>query len=151
MTTARRIEHIPINLGLNQEIEPPGRLRLSYTTDWGGWLPDRTDWEWDIDKLTAEFGVGSDFSSFVRIEFEGPMIFRVLDETWLSMATDSSLWSGDLTTFAREVVGDDFAILHSMFFELNPDAKHYQFVTSTACLDVLAVSPPQSSLHTVAG
>ena len=101
----------------------------------------------DREQLIAEFGIGSDFATFVRIEFDGPVIFRVLDETWLSTATDSRRWEGDLTTFARLVEGDDFAELHSFFFELVPTAKHYQFVTGSACLDVITEEVPMASLH----
>ena len=103
--------------------------------------------DWDSEHLIAEFGIGPDFAAFIRIEFDGPVIYRVLDETWLSTSTDSRRWEGDLTSFARVVEGDDFAELHSLFFELAPEARHYQFVTGSACLDVITAELPTASLH----
>jgi hypothetical protein len=147
MTVDRAIQHIPFDLGFGCDIEPAGRLRLSYKNDWGDWSAERDEWGWITDKLTAEFGLGSDFSEFVRIEFEGPMIFQVLDETWESLASDSTRWIGDLTTFAREVIGHEYAALNSLFFSLNGGGKHYQFVTGEACLDVIARSEPRASMH----
>jgi hypothetical protein len=136
------IHHIPIALGLGDNIDPAGRLRVHCEFDYDDDEDGRS-----VDTLTADFGLGSDFSGFVRIEFEGPMIFQVLDETWESLASDSTRWAGDLTTFAREVIGHEFASLHSLFFSLNKGAKHYQFVTDSACLDVIARSAPQASLN----
>ena len=49
MTVDHPIEHVPIDLGFGQAIEPSGRLRLSYQTEGG-----EDDWDPIIDKLTAE-------------------------------------------------------------------------------------------------
>ena len=134
----RKIEHIPIELGVGHFDNPPGRLRLSYECDWGE--------DGDTDRLVADFGLGDSFAEILRIEINGPVIVRVADETWVSTATDSSRWVGNLNAFAREVRGDDFAAMHELFFILHDEAKHYQFVTLTACLDVLASTTPRFSL-----
>jgi hypothetical protein len=90
------IHHVPIDTGLG-EIEPAGRLRLSYVMEY-----DASDMEaWEIEELRAEFGIGANFANFVRVIFAGAVIFRVLDETWLSTATDHNRCTGTLTTFAR--------------------------------------------------
>jgi len=100
-----------------------------------------------VEKLVADFSFGEDFLTFVRIEFEGEFIFRVLDELWLSTTSNRNRWTGDLSSFARTVRGDDFAELHSFYFEMKGEAKHYQFVTGSACVDVIAYTPPKISLH----
>ena len=137
------IRHIPIDLGVVLPARPAGCVRISYVYGYGG----SSENDWDHESLTAEFGIGSNLDHFVRIEFDGPVIFRVLDETWLSTSTDSRRWEGDLTTFARLVEGDDFANLHSIFFKIATAAKHYQFVTNSACLDVITAAMPKASLH----
>ncbi|WP_373490685.1 hypothetical protein [Parasphingorhabdus sp.] len=134
------IEHVPIDLGLETSVQPNGKLRLVYETDWDD------DDESVEEKLIAEFGISDWLLSAIRLEFAGPLIIRVTDETFVSTATDSLRWTGDLTTFAREVRGDDFAAMHSLFFDLCPEAKHLQFVTCCACLDVIAVTRPHATL-----
>ena len=138
MTNLEPIEHVPIDMGLGEEVKPRGQIRLSYHDDFDG------------EDLVAEFDVAADFSEILRIEIAGPVIVRALDETWLSTATNHNRWTGDLSAFARRVIGDDFADMHRLFFVVHPTAAHYQFVTGSACLDVIATSPPRFSLLRVA-
>lgn len=140
MSKSDPILHTPYDLGIDLPCDPRGQLRLSHRNTWGA------NDELSEESLVADFNLTDDFSNFIRIAFDQPTVFRVLDETWLSTSTNPSRWTGDLTTFARTVQGDDFAELHSFFFEIVDNAVHYQFVTGTACLDVISGVPPRVSL-----
>jgi hypothetical protein len=97
-------------------------------------------------RLVVKFEIKRDFAEYLEVAFDDAVIFRSLDETWLSTSSEHSRWEGDSGTFARVVSGDPLSQLHSFFINVNPTTKHYQFVTDWCCLDVLCPSPPMARI-----
>jgi hypothetical protein len=80
------------------------------------------------------------------IEFDHALVSRVLDETWNSTETDSNRWRGIDGSFARVIEGSEYPTHPDLLKTIHPDAKHYAFVTSDDCVDVIALDPPRAKL-----
>jgi hypothetical protein len=80
------------------------------------------------------------------IEFDNALVSRVLDEMWNSTETDSIRWKGIDGSFARVIEGSEYPTSLDLLKTIHPDAKHYAFVTSDDCVDVIALHPPRAKL-----
>lgn len=98
------------------------------------------DWE----NGSADFIIPGDDAHVLRVQFEGDVIVRMLDETWLSTESDPSTWEGLVPGhFAYRVEGASFAATQSpVWDDIAGPVTHYQFVTLAGCLDVLSPVAP---------
>jgi hypothetical protein len=80
------------------------------------------------------------------IKFFDVEVLRVLDEMWLSTETHPQRWEGIDGSFARTVVGGEYPTGSDILKDVSPEAKHYQFVTNSDCVDVIARTAPKALL-----
>jgi len=98
---------------------------------------DRLNLFWELE--------GAD-KPILLIEFDNALVARVLDETWNSTETDSNRWRGIDGSFARVIEGSEYPTSPDLLKTIHRDAKHYAFVTSDDCVDVIALGPPRAKL-----
>lgn len=99
-----------------------------------------------IDWVEGEFlwEVGGETPLYVRVIFAGDIIVRILDEMALSTEVSLDECRGlSPHHFAYEVQGDSFFSTQSETWRLvNPGARHFRFLTGSACVDVISSNPP---------
>jgi len=98
--------------------------------------------------IVADFEVPGELQKAVRINFEKPLIFRVLDELLLSTEREDDKNEGLVSEHFAYLVEDSafFKSQSDAFRIIWPKARHYQFVTGWACLDVIADAEPSLSV-----
>ena len=80
------------------------------------------------------------------IEFENALVTRVLDEMWSSTETDPARWRGVDGSFARIIEGSEYPTGSDYLKRIHSDAKHYEFITDSDCVDVIALDSPRAKL-----
>lgn len=80
------------------------------------------------------------------IEFDNALVARVLDEMWSSTETDPARWRGVDGSFARIIEGSEYPSGSEYLKAIHSDAKHYEFVTDSDCVDVIALGSPRAKL-----
>jgi hypothetical protein len=83
------------------------------------------------------------------IAFDNALVVRVLDEMWNSTETEPTRWRGIDRSFARIIEGSEYPTGSDYLKWTHPEAKHYAFVTSDDCVDVIALDPPRAKLIAV--
>lgn len=83
------------------------------------------------------------------IEFDNALVSRVLDDMWSSTETDPARWRGIDGSFARIIEGSEYPAGSDYLKWIHPEAKHYAFVTSEDCVDVISLDPPRAKLIAV--
>jgi hypothetical protein len=78
------------------------------------------------------------------ITFDHCEVIRELDETWLSIETNSERWVGIDGSFARTVQGGEFPTSRENMEMITGPVTHYQFVTMGSCVDVLSQCKPKA-------
>jgi hypothetical protein len=104
--------------------------------------------DWSVDHLRADFIVPDDNDHALRVSFDGGTIVRLLDEMPLSTEDGPSKNEGLVPFhFAYRVEGATFAQTQSAAWrEIRGPVVHYEFVTGSACMDVLAPVTPTFEL-----
>lgn len=92
----------------------------------------------------ADFHLPENEKNILRFVFDqvSSSIFRILDEFPLSTETQSAegLVKNNLL---YEVIDHPFLLQQSQAWrKVNPEIRHYQFVTGETCLDALTLNPP---------
>ena len=102
------------------------------------------DWQ----EKAADFRIYRDPDHVLRVTFNGDVIARILDEFPLSIEADHTMITGLVAHhFAYRVEGAAFAEQQSATWkEVIGPVTHFQFVTGSGCLDVLAAASPTFSV-----
>jgi hypothetical protein len=103
---------------------------------------------WHEDGIEAEFKIEEDNGRAIKVSFDAPCIVRLLDELSVSTEDNGSRNTGLIPQhFAYRVKNAAFERMQSWAWkELNGDPKHYQFLTGSACMDVLSGAEPSFNL-----
>ncbi|MBH0114109.1 hypothetical protein I5E68_14285 [Novosphingobium sp. YJ-S2-02] len=98
--------------------------------------------------MAADFVIPGDENHLLRISFDSDAIVRILDEMPLSTESDPATWEGLVPYhFAYRVEGAAFVEQQSPSWrEIVGPVTHFQFVTGSACLDVLTPGTPTFAL-----
>jgi hypothetical protein len=101
-------------------------------------------------ELKADFDM-NEMDKALRVYFEYALIFRLLDEFPLSTEEEFGPSDGLVKHgFAYRVEDALFWKAQSAtFLELRKEARHYRFITSGSCLDVISEAPPVFSVVSV--
>ncbi|MEM1195561.1 MAG: hypothetical protein AAGH57_05610 [Pseudomonadota bacterium] len=130
------IQHTPYDLGVGvslghgKQAEVGGRCFTQHYLNQAVLI-------WEVFETTAPYLI---------ITFDDVETLRILDETWLSTETDSKLWRGIDGSFARTVEGGEFPTPLDLMNDTAGPITHYQFVTGSDCVDVLARDKPVAHL-----
>jgi hypothetical protein len=94
--------------------------------------------------VVADFEVPGEQERAIRVSFEKALIFRVLDELLLSTENEDSKPEGLISEHFAYLVEDSafFKAQSEAFRIIWPKARHYRFVTGSACFDVISDVPP---------
>ena len=102
---------------------------------------------WRHRSVVADFAIPDDAFNHLRVSLDKADIIRVLDEMPLSTEEDTRNDGFDRDHLAYRMEEARFWNTQSETFKFtHRDAKHYRFVTGMTCLDVIASSPPLSSV-----
>ncbi len=109
---------------------------------------DLLAFEWKDNGIVADFILPDESASALRVSFYHPCIVRLSDEMAISTEEDDTPNEGLVSNnFAYRLEGARFSRSQS---EVWKDAfgpvTHYQFVTGSACLDVLSGGAPSFSV-----
>ena len=105
------------------------------------------DVRWRLNGLLVRWVLPRERTLFVR--FTTQTIIRIMDEFPMGEELDhidkSQLFpDGEAFGFAFEVTGGAFPDAQPKLFGLGlPPLKHYQFLTGSACMDILTLRPPR--------
>jgi hypothetical protein len=109
---------------------------------------DMVGFRWNDGRIEADFVIPSAPTSALRVSFDTYCIVRILDEMPLSTEEDTGPRDGGVAEqFAYRVEGAAFEAAQSPAWkEVFGPVSHWQFITGSACLDVLSRAAPTFSV-----
>jgi hypothetical protein len=111
-------------------------------------LSDLLALTWRRGGIIADFIIPGEQRQALRVHFEKPLIFRVLDELLLSTEREDDKPEGLVSEHFSYLVEESafFKSQSEAFRIIWPKARHYRFVTGSACLDVISDAEPSLSV-----
>ncbi|MEC4590835.1 hypothetical protein VPG91_07540 [Nitrospirillum amazonense] len=104
---------------------------------------DLVNFHWETNRIWADFRLPGYEGSVIRVTFDNQCIVRIIDEMPLSTESDPADWEGLIPDhFAYLVEGAAFMQMQSITWKEITGARHYQFCTGWACLDVISAAEP---------
>lgn len=100
---------------------------------------------WQRESIIADFWIPGDEGHRLRVRFESVHVIRVLDEMWISTEEPQEPQVGHVENhFAYRIESSRFWESQSEPMRSTyTDARHYLFVTGSACLDVISSVQPE--------